>query len=332
MISKTKNRLLYFVFILITLFLFLFSPIEAKADTQYVYLGGYVAGFSLKTKGVHIVGLNEVVGINGAESPSKEAGIMIGDIILEIDNKEICSLEDVEKVLGDKEIVKIKIDRNGEIKHFYVFPHEDVLGKKKLGIYVRNCINGIGTITYINQDKYAALGHPVLNENGKIVEISNGELFKAKITNIIMGEKGKAGELRGVILKDFCIGNANKNTNTGIYGKIEDNFIDKINLEKIEISQSEAKIGSAEIVCTIDDNLPQKYDIEIVKVDKESKTNYNFVIKITDKDLIKNTGGIIQGMSGSPIIQNGKLIGAVTHVFINDPTRGFGILINNMIK
>ena len=332
MVSKIKNKFIFIITLIISFSIFFSKPIFIKADNEYVYLGGYVAGFSLKTKGVHIVGFNEVVGLSKNDSPSKNAGILVGDILLEIDDKPINSLEDVEKNLSDKEIVRVKIDRNGEIKHFYVIPHEDVIGKKKLGIFVRNTINGIGTITYINKDKYAALGHPVLNENGKIIEISSGELFKAKINDIIMGQKGKAGELRGIILKDFCIGNANNNTNSGIYGKIDNNFLDNLNLEKIEVDQSVAKIGSAQIVCTIENELPKKYDIEIVKIENENKTNKNLIIKIVDKILIEKTGGIIQGMSGSPIIQDGKLIGAVTHVFINDPTRGFGIFINNMIK
>ena len=168
----------------------------------------------------------------------------------------------------------------------------------------------------------------MVNNEYNEIDIFGGELYNCSITGCVKGERGKAGELRGVFVKNDPIGVIDKNLISGVYGQLSEDF-DKTNLTQIEIGK--ASIGDACIYSTIDNNEPKRYSISIIKVD-DFQDNKNFVIKVTDKDLLETTGGIVQGMSGSPIVQNGKLVGAVTHVFINDPTRGFGINIFNMIN
>ena len=163
------------------------------------------------------------------------------------------------------------------------------------------------------------------------MRISDGNVYECTIIGINKGLRGKAGELRGMFLMDRPLGVAEKLCDCGIFGKIEGNF-NSSNLPCVNASSNEAKPGTAYIYSTINGVSPQKYKIEVIKVDKNNKENKNFVIKIVDKELIEETGGIVQGMSGSPIVQEGRLIGAVTHVFLNDPTRGFGIKIENMLN
>ena len=195
-------------------------------------------------------------------------------------------------------------------------------------MFIKDDINGIGTITFIKGNKFASLGHPIVSEEGENLEILTGNLYNCSISGCIKGEKGKAGELRGVFIKNNPIATINKNLNTGVFGCLNDNF-DKSLLKEIEIG--DAKIGDAKIYSTIDNGNPKYYSISIVKIDCDINSK-NFVIKINDEELLSKTNGIVHGMSGSPIILNDRLVGAVTHVFINDPTRGFGLSIDKMLN
>ncbi|MBQ3115638.1 MAG: SpoIVB peptidase [Clostridia bacterium] len=323
-----KKKIIFCLLLLIALILPL-NKTTASADEIEVYLGGMPAGFTMQTKGAHVVGLSDVVTESGTISPAKDADIRVGDVILSIDDIEINNALDIEKAINKLENKTVCISRGGEKLIKDVTPAKDVCGNNRLGVFVKDCINGIGTITFFTKERFASLGHPVLDDNGGLLSIRNGELYDCAITGVVRGERGKAGELRGVFIKDKPIANIDKNATNGVYGKIDDQFIINKGLTKISIG--EGQMGSAYIYTTIDGGEPCAYKVSVVKSERDRDTK-NFVIKITDKRLLEKTGGIVQGMSGSPIVQDGKLIGAVTHVFINDPTRGFGISINNMLN
>ena len=200
-----------------------------------------------------------------------------------------------------------------------------------MGMFVRDDVSGIGTITYIKENnEFGALGHPVTEgESQKALRINSGVAYGCNIIGVNRGVRGKAGEIRGYFIEDEILGVIEKNTAAGIFGKITDEkFTD--GLKKMETG--EAKPGKASLYSTVEGTRPKEYEITIVKADRSAAENKDLVVKITDEKLIEKTGGILQGMSGSPIVQNGKLVGAVTHVFLNDPTRGFGISIEKMIK
>ena len=338
MMGKFIRRKFIFGFALLVLSAFIcFSSVNkshnfAFADHEKVYLGGYAAGFTINTRGAEIIGLTEVITESGVVSPAKDAGVEKGDILLSIGEKQTNCFEDIEKALqvykNSETVVKLK--RNGEEIVKCITPRLDLTGKYKLGLFVRDKLNGIGTITYIDTNNdFMALGHPICTENERLIEITGGDLFTCSVFGVVKGERGKAGELRGMFLSDKSVGSITENKLVGIRGKINDNF-NKKTLRLVEIGKGQ--VGNAKIVTTIDGQNPQEYDIQIVKVDSNESKNRNFVIKVTDKNLLKISGGIVQGMSGSPILQNGKIIGAVTHVFINDPTRGYGIEIDKMLN
>lgn len=298
----------------------------AKADSEKFYLGGFAAGFSLYTEGAEIVGVCDVITSEGIKSPAKEIGIMVGDIILAIGDTVTDNAENVAKAIKDGNKKKIKIRRNGEVVNNEITPAKDMNGSFKLGVFIKDDINGIGTVTFIKGNKFGALGHPVVTSDGNLMKIKGGKLFKCDITGAVKGERGRAGELKGIFVGSSC-GTIDKNNFTGVFGELDKPFS-----ELKEISIGDGVVGDASVFSTINSNGLKEYKISIVKVDNDNGSNKNFVIKVKDKDLISQTGGIVQGMSGSPIVQNGKLVGAVTHVFINDPTRGFAISINKMLE
>lgn len=308
---------------------------QARADSAEYYIGGMTAGFTLSAGGTEIIGLNEVVTEEGVFRPAADVGLQIGDCICAVDGIRIKSIADLNAAMersGGKE-VRLTVKRAGETAEVRITPVKDKKnGKYKIGILIRDTLAGIGTVTYINKNtrRFGALGHAVCDENHNSLEISGAKVFSCSIVGVNKGSRGKAGELRGMFLSEQ-LAKADKVSSTGLYGTFEKSY-DFSHLETVQIAPiSEATIGKAIIYSTIDGICPQKYEISIAKVDAKNRENKNFVIKVTDERLIDETGGIVQGMSGSPIIQNGKLIGAVTHVFLNDPTRGYGIGIENML-
>lgn len=316
-----------FVFIV---FLGLGNSVSVYADNT-VYLGGMPAGFSLYSKGAFVVGVSNVLTDDGMCSPSEISDIRKGDVILSIDGIEVNTSKDIENAILNKDKVIMILVRNGEKIIKEVCPIEDVNGKSRLGVFIKDKINGIGTITYIKDGKFASLGHPVLDDCGNLFSFREGEIFSCMISGVIKGERGVPGELRGIFLRTMPYGFINKNLENGVYGVINDkNPYDYSLLKKIEIGV--AKMGFAKIYTTVEGETPSAYDISIIKVDPINRGTKNFVIRIDDEILLSKTGGIVQGMSGSPIVQDGKLVGAVTHVFVNDPTRGYGIDIRNMFE
>ena len=327
---KKFNLKIKAIGLVLTAVLLLFISPAVKASAQEtVYLGGFVTGFEIKTDGVFVIGVSDVVTENGVKSPSKDTGVMSGDTLLFVGETKINTPYDIEVALKNyksgKVVLRLKRDGNEVIKE--VVPEKDLSGKFRLGLFVRDGASGIGTVTFVKKDgEFTALGHPVC-EKEKMTEASGGNLYRCSVFGVSKGERGKAGGLKGVFVGDAPIGTISKNTEQGIKGVMNKNF-DKSSLSEIETG--EASIGEAAIIATIDGALREEFKIVIVKNDKNKKTR-NYLIKITDKRLISVAGGIVQGMSGSPIVQNGKLVGAVTHVFVNDPTRGYGISIANML-
>ena len=309
--------------------------ITVSAEEKTVYVGGMPAGFNLKIGGAQVIGLSEVVTDKGTVAPALTAGVRTGDKIQKIQGIKVDSIaelnEIVEKSKGNK--LSIELLRGAEMLTFSMFPaKETATGKYKIGVLVRDGVSGIGTVTYIDKTtgEFGALGHPVTDSANQNLRLSDGMMYTCSIVGVSKGVRGKAGELRGMFLSDKCFGMAEKICECGIFGHISQEFM-PTECMSVVANSNNAKPGNAVIYSTINGLEIKCYDIEIVKVEKNNKENKNYVIKIKDDALISETGGIVQGMSGSPIVQDGCLIGAVTHVFLNDPTRGYGIDIHQML-
>lgn len=328
-----KNIILFFAIIACAL---LVMPLNVSADSgDNLYLGGFTAGFNLSTTKVEVVGICEVVTNNGTCSPARDAGIKTGDIIKSINGEEVKKTADINSYISrDYKKFEFSVQRSGELLKMNVKPVKDLAsGGMRIGILVKDSVSGLGTVTYIDKSSntFASLGHPVTDADGSLYTINGGTVYNGIIYDVKKGVRGTPGELRGVF-ESTVLGQAEINCPCGVYGRLSENY-DCSKLVKIsKASIDEVTIGDAYIYSTVYGKDVKKYKISIVKVDKSNKDNRNFVIKIDDKELLDATGGIVQGMSGSPIVQNGKLIGGVTHVFINDPTRGYGIAIDKMLS
>ena len=331
--KKITARLFLTLFIVTCCICALTGSYTARAEE--LYLGGFPAGFVLDTQTVEVVGMCEVMTESGLASPAKEGGIKTGDIIEEINNIKITSAEQVTELLSAVKRAEILVKRGEEHVSLTVSPVRDVTsGKMRVGVLVRDSLSGVGTVTYIDKSagKFGSLGHPVTDNSGNITKINGGTLYGCIIYDVRRGVRGNPGELKGAFEHGKAMGAAVVNTSSGVFGTMDKNC-DLSHLTRIEKGDvDDVTPGKAEIYSTVNSKKTKSYDISIVKVDKRNRDNRNYVIKIEDPELISATGGIVQGMSGSPIVQNGKLIGAVTHVFINDPTRGYGISIENMLS
>lgn len=313
-----------------------FEVLKVAADEQYVYIGGMPAGFTLEAGGAQIIGFCEVISESGATSPALAAGLRVGDCIIKAEGISIKTIEELNEIINKRKggAISLEIGRGKEILTVNVQPVKDRNTERyKIGVLVRDCVSGIGTVTYIDKNtrRFGALGHSVSRADKQEMTISSGVVYECNIVGVCKGVRGKAGELRGMFLNDKAFGKAEKLCECGIFGYISNSL--NLNDLPSAVATSDSVIpGKAYIYSTVNGVCPKKYEIEIVKVDKHSKDNKNYVIRITDEDLISETGGIVQGMSGSPILQEGKLIGAVTHVFLNDPMRGYGIDIERMLE
>lgn len=314
--KKLIGKLIIFFFCIICLFSF--SPIYANAQTDSLYLGGFPAGFTLNTKIVEVIGVCDVITADGMESPARNSGIRNGDIIVSINDRKVESAADINRIISDEyKKFYIGVIRDGENLTLDIVPAKDLsTGSKRLGVLVKDTVSGIGTVTYIDKanNKFASLGHPVADLKNNLIEINGGTVYKCLIYDVKKGVKGTPGELHGAFENNCVLGSAKINCSCGIYGDLANNY-DTSKLIKIEKgSIKDVTIGKACIYTTLRGNSVKKYDISIVKTDRDNKDNRNYVIKIEDKELLAGAGGIVQGMSGSPIVQNGKLVGAVTHV------------------
>lgn len=312
------------------------ETVTAKAEERIVYVGGMSAGFTLKAGGAQIIGMCEVMTENGVVSPAVKAGLRAGDRIIKINGIRVESIAELNELVDKSrgKNLEIEINRRNEQMLIEVQPVKDkVTQRYKIGVLARDSVSGIGTVTYIDKSsgRFGSLGHSVVGEDKRELQISDGVVYECSIVGISKGVRGRAGELRGMFLGNKTLGNAEKLCDCGIFGQISETF--KTNdLMRAVASSQDVSPGNAYIYSTINGVEPQRYEIEIVKVDKGNRDHKNYVIKITDEKLIEETGGIVQGMSGSPIMQDGKLIGAITHVFLNDPTRGYGIDIQTMLR
>lgn len=262
-----------------------------------------------------------------------------GDYIIQVNEVEIRKKEDLMEVLkkADGSVMHFKVRRGEETMEVAVEPVRTADGSYKIGTWIRDDTQGIGTLTYITQDgKYGALGHGITDvDTGVIMQVGTGAAYDAEIIRIVKGEPGEPGELSGVIKRSESdrLGTVTKNTAQGIFGVVKENHTVMQNGKVMEIGlKQEVKKGKASILCEIN-GVVDSYEIQIEKIDYANRNHAKgLVIKITDEELIEKTGGIVQGMSGSPIIQDGKLVGAVTHVLVNDPTKGYGTFIENMLQ
>ncbi len=302
---------------------------------------GNIAGVKLYTNGVLVVGMSEIEGKDSKKyKPYENTGIKEGDTIIKIDEKEIDSTNDLVNTVNMSQGKDIKIEyvHQQETKECSITPVQTSNNEYKLGLWVRDSAAGVGTVTFYEPSSktFAALGHGITDiDTNELINIASGEFVTTRILNITKGETGEPGKIQGTIENQTNIGKISKNSKFGIYGIVDN--LSSLNIDttkELEVaSRDEIQIGKATILCSLDNQKPQEYEIEIQKIYKENNhDNKSMQIKVTDKKLLEKTGGIIQGMSGSPIIQNGKFIGAVTHVLINNPQEGYAVFGDIMLK
>ena len=302
---------------------------------------GNIAGVKLYTNGVLIVGMSEIEGEdNKTYKPYENTGIEEGDTIVKINDNLVNSTDElIEKVNMSKgEKVEIEYIHEEETKECSITPVKTSEEEYKLGLWVRDSAAGVGTVTFYEPatQSFGALGHGITDiDTGDLLNIASGEFVTAEILNIKKGEDGNPGKIQGSVEEQETIGEITKNTEFGIYGKIQD--LSSLNIDtskEMEVAmRDEIELGKATILCSLDNQTVKEYEIEITKIYKDNHyNNKSMEIKVTDEELIEKTGGIIQGMSGAPIIQNGKFIGAVTHVLVNSSTEGYAIFGDLMLK
>lgn len=309
--------------------------------------GGQAIGVLFSSTGVVIVGHVPLKGVDRKQYyPAREAGLRIGDIILKINNKPISRVNDVEKIIQSyqptQENVKLEINRDGKIIHIKIKPilcpnlQNAALVQYRLGIFIEDPAAGVGTLTFIepNSFRFAGLGHRISHYAGKkSIPFKKGEIVLADISGVRKGQPGEPGEKIGIFnVNQTSIGKIEKNSRFGIYGSLSHNF--KTSKKPIPIAyNSQIKLGPAEIYTVIKDRQVRKFRVEIIKIFRQDiPRDKGIIVRVTDPELLKETGGIIQGMSGSPIIQEQRLVGAITHVFVNDPTKGYGVLAEWMVN
>jgi len=308
-------------------------------SNEVVIPGGMPIGIYMKTDGVLVLGTDSVKGMNGETYAPAENLVKAGDYIIEFNGESVDSKKELVSQVGklDSEKVVLKIRRNGEeidVKMTAAVTSKD---EYKLGIWIRDSVQGLGTVTYITTtNKFGALGHGIHDMDiDELLEIGEGRVYNTEILRIEKGKKGSPGGMEGMIVYNRynILGSIEENTEIGVYGTIKN--LDSLTKEQTAVPvclKSDVDTGPAVIRCCVDDEI-KEYDIEIERINHFAlEANKGLVIKIVDEELIDITGGIIQGMSGSPILQNGKIVGAVTHVMVNDPTRGYGIFIEEMLK
>lgn len=307
-------------------------------DDQEVYVSGSTIGIYMETDGVLVIDTGEIQDQNGEiKEPAKNI-VRQGDYIVSFNGQKISTKKELISDIAelDGNAVTLEVSREGESIPVSVTPVKDTKGDYKLGIWVRDDTQGIGTLTYVDQNgNYGALGHGISDiDTAQLLNIRKGALYKAQILAINKGTKGNPGELAGFIRYDDrnILGTIEVNSKNGIYGQFTQTAESGITLKKMPIAhKQEVKTGSAAILCSVDGQV-KEYDAEIKRIDlNHEDTNKSFVIQITDEELLEATGGIVQGLSGSPVLQDGKVIGAVTHVFVQDSTSGYGIFIETML-
>ena len=321
-----KRKLLYFLIS----FIFII-PFDVLAYSNYLIPGGENIGIKVECDGVMVVGFYKVDNIDIA----KEAGFKLGDRIISINNIRIHNVSElINKINRDEDIIDITygIIRDNQNKEIKMTLKRSSDGAYKTGIYVKDAITGIGTLTYIDPEtnNYGALGHEIIESNiNRVFDTKSGSIFSSLITSITKANITTPGEKNAKLNTKDVYGDIRYNLETGIFGKLNKKIS---NSKAVPVANiDEIKIGKAEIITVLSNNEKESFDIEILSIDKNNPTK-NFLIKVTDEKLLKETGGIVKGMSGSPIIQNGEIIGAITHTIVNNPKKGYGISIIKMLE
>ena len=310
-------------------FLIIFIPTNILAYSDKVILGGNNIGITVNTKEIEVVGFYKVNG----KYTAKDTGIKIGDKITHIENIKINNINEMIEIINEKmqnDSVNVTVLRNSEYLNFKLNLVKEN-NTYKTGLYIKDQITGIGTLTYIDPDSkiYGALGHEITSSTNNIVEITDGKIFKAEITGNTKSTVTTTGEKNAIFDSSKIYGTISENTTKGIYG-IYTEIMNTSNL--IDVAEpSEVKLGKAYIYTVLQGNKIEKFEINILKINKDTVTK-NILFEITDQKLIDETNGVIKGMSGSPIVQDDKLIGAVTHAIVNDNNKGYGIFITTMLE
>ena len=297
---------------------------------------GNAIGMKLYTAGVLVVGMSEIEG----KKPYENSGIKEGDRIIQINQNQIDNTDDLMKAVNksDGNNISIKYVRDEKTITTSIKPLKNSSNEYKIGLWVRDAAAGVGTLTFYEPSSgmFATLGHGIMDiDTAELIKIANGELVTTNILSINKGTKGNPGEIRGTIEAGHTIGSISKNTKFGVFGTINKTpYLNTSNTNEVQVAlREEIKTGKAQIICELENGKKEYYDIEIQRIFiSNTKDNKSMLIKVTDKKLLEKTGGIIQGMSGAPIIQNGKFVGAVTHVLVNDPTIGYGVFADIMLK
>lgn len=313
------------------LIVLLMIPINLLAYSEYVIVGGENIGLHIEAKGLTIVGFYKVNG----KYIAKE-NLRVGDTIIKVEGIDIDSISDMTKLIDENihdNMVNITILRNNTIKDEKLYLYQEN-GVYKTGLYIKDKITGIGTMTYIdpNSKIYGSLGHKILmNETENNVEVKTGDIYRSYVTGVDRSINGRVGSKNASLDYENKIGNINKNTSVGVFGSYQDKLPSK-DLYKVA-NFTDIKTGKATIFTTLNSDELSEYEIEITNIDERNiNTNKAFSFIVTDQKLLEITGGIVQGMSGSPIVQDGKLIGAVTHVVVDDVTKGYAVFIRTMLS
>lgn len=301
-------------------------PQEALA-AELLIPGGNVIGLELRDDSVTVAAFDDALGGN-----AREAGLRIGDEILKINGTIIDCTEDVRSTLKEcRGNVELIVSRDGK-QHKLVFAPQNTEEGPRLGVYLRCGITGIGTVTYYDPEtrEFGSLGHGVSDPKGGLAAMTGGTVYTGRILSIVKGQAGTPGQLKGSADADHAVGMLMKNTPQGVFGSSREGWRG----EPLPVADyDEIKTGPAVIRSTVIGDTVQEYSVEILKIYPEDRSDCrNFLIRVTDPKLLETTGGIVQGMSGSPICQNGKIVGAVTHVLVNQPDTGYGIFIENMLQ
>ena len=301
--------------------------LSAAALAESLVPGGGAVGIRMTTDGVVVAGISEVETSSGKRSPAADAGLKKGDVITRLGGSEIATAQDFKAALSalDGSKTTVTFERGGKQKQLNITPAQGTDGAWKLGLWLRDGISGVGTLTFYDPATgvYGALGHCISGDDGEALPLGDGGIYGAEIVGIVQGTVGAPGQLDGKTDAAAFLGDIRINCGCGIFGTAD------FDGETMETGEFET--GPATIRCTLEGSQAREYGIEIKKVYSSSEGT-TVMLTVTDPELIALTGGIVQGMSGSPIIQNGRLVGAVTHVFVNDPTSGYGVSIEDMLR
>lgn len=305
-------------------------------DRKLVTVSGAPFGIKMFTDGLMVVGMSDIPTTGGRVNPAKAAGLEIGDVIKTFNGQKLTTNEQLAELMLENGSgpVRVEVERDGSPFSTSIQPVRSTGDDQyRLGVWVRDSSAGIGTLTYLDQNSglFTGLGHAVCDvDTGEVMPLSNGEVVPARITGCKRGEAGTPGELKGKFTEELPLGVLSANTETGVYGLLRSRTL-YLGEEMPLAMKHEVQTGKAYIYTTVEGTQPKRYEIEIEKLSLgEDENGQNMVLHVTDPELLRRTGGIVQGMSGSPIIQNGMLVGSVTHVFVKDPTRGFGVFAENI--